>query len=94
MNKYLIVILLFLSSSCTKNNLEPFSFVQLCDTQLGMGGYDHDIESFQQAVKQINDLNPDFVVICGDLVNKPNDSSFFDFKKIVKGFNIPCYPAP
>lgn len=93
MNKYLIATLLFLTFSCAKKEQKPFSFVQLCDTQLGMGGYDHDIKSFQQAVKQINDLNADFVVICGDLVNKPNDSSFFDFKKIREGFKIPCYSA-
>ena len=32
---------------------EPFTFVQLCDTQLGMGGYEHDINTFRQAVSQI-----------------------------------------
>jgi len=46
------------------------------------------------AVKQINRLNPDFVVICGDLVNDRNDSSFADFKEIMGGFNMPCYTAP
>ena len=24
---------------------EPFSFVQMCDTQLGMGGYEHDVRT-------------------------------------------------
>jgi 3',5'-cyclic AMP phosphodiesterase CpdA len=46
------------------------------------------------AVKQINTLNPDFVVICGDLVNNRNDSSFSDFKEIMGGFKMPCYTAP
>ena len=74
---------------------EPFTFVQLADTQLGMGGYEHDVETFKLAVKQINALNPDFVVICGDLINDTNDDqAFVDFKDINAGFTVPCYYAP
>jgi 3',5'-cyclic AMP phosphodiesterase CpdA len=72
---------------------EPFSFVQMCDTQLGMGGYEHDVMTFKLAVKQINSMKPDFVVICGDLVQKANDKSFADFKAIKDGFVIPCHCA-
>lgn len=94
-NKFvLVLILIFALTSCSKKKILPFTFVQLCDTQLGMGGYQHDVLSFEQAVKQINQLNPDFTVICGDLVNNPNESSFFDFKRIVKGLNKPYYLAP
>ena len=46
-----------------------FSFAQMCDTQLGMGGYEHDVKTFGLAVTQINKMKPDFVVICGDLVS-------------------------
>ena len=92
LNKYLIIAILVFNISCTKEQ-KPFSFVQLCDTQLGMGGYEHDLKTFNQAVKQINDLNSDFVVICGDLVNNANDSSYSDFISIMKGFDIPCYVA-
>jgi len=70
---------------------EPFTFIQICDTQLGMGGYEHDVNSFKQAVKQINALKPDFVVICGDLVDKADDKSFADFKEIKAGLAMPCY---
>ena len=95
-NKYLIIALLVFSISCTERGHKAFSFVQLCDTQLGFGseGYENDIEKFKRAVVQINELNPDFVVICGDLVNTPNDSSFSDFKEIIGGFKMPCYNAP
>ena len=72
---------------------KPFTFAQLCDTQLGFGGYEHDINSFKQAVKQINAFKPDFVVICGDLVHIPSDKSFTDFKKIKDGLTMPCYCA-
>lgn len=70
-----------------------FSFAQMCDTQLGMGGYEHDVEMFKLAVKKINSLKPDFVVICGDLVNKADDKSFADFNSIKAGFKIPCHCA-
>ncbi len=93
-NKYLILALFVFNISCSESEQKPFSFVQLCDTQLGMGGYEHDVQSFEQAVKQINEINPDFVVICGDLVHNAVDSAYADFKRIMKGFQVPCYPAP
>jgi len=91
LNKYSLLVLIVISFSCTDIKYQHFSFVQLCDTQLGMGGYEHDIKKFKQAVKQINDLDADFVVICGDLVNHASDSAFSDFLKIKKGLKIPCY---
>lgn len=88
---FIAILLAFIS--CEVKNEEPFTFVQLCDTQLGMGGYEHDVLNFKQAVKQINNLNPDFAVICGDLVHHATDSSYADFKRIMKGFKVPCYLA-
>ncbi|NOX98573.1 MAG: hypothetical protein GXP30_02390 [Verrucomicrobia bacterium] len=73
---------------------QKFTFVQMCDTQLGMGGYEHDVTTFKAAVKKINAMKPDFVVICGDLVNKADDKSFADFNSIKEGFTLPCYCAP
>jgi predicted phosphodiesterase len=70
-----------------------WSFVQMCDTQLGMGGYEHDVKTFTLAVDQINKLKPDFVVICGDLVNKADEQSWGDFNRIRAGFVIPCHCA-
>lgn len=90
---FFIIALLLINLGCTKQKQE-FSFVQLCDTQLGMGGYEHDLETFKQAVQQINHLNVDFAVICGDLVNDAADSTYADFLSIMKGFEIPCYVAP
>jgi 3',5'-cyclic AMP phosphodiesterase CpdA len=70
-----------------------FTFAQVCDPQLGFGGYEHDIKSFRQAVKQINALHADFVVICGDLVNTANEKSYADFREIKAEFTLPCYCA-
>ncbi|MFT5735846.1 MAG: putative MPP superfamily phosphohydrolase [Maribacter sp.] len=93
--KIYISIIVFLVSiiSCAKKEQQPFTFAQLCDTQLGMGGYEHDLKTFEQAVKQINALDTDFVVICGDLFDEANESSYSDFKNIMKGLKIPCYVA-
>ena len=66
-----------------------FTFVQISDTQLGMGGYEHDVNSFKQAVKQVNSLKPDFVLICGDLVGNADEKSFADFNNIKAGFIVP-----
>jgi serine/threonine-protein phosphatase CPPED1 len=68
-----------------------FTFAQICDTQLGNGPYENDLKNFKQAVAQINILKPDFVVICGDLVDTPNEESFADFNKIKASLNVPCY---
>jgi 3',5'-cyclic AMP phosphodiesterase CpdA len=92
LTKYILIIAVpVFITSCTKREQKPFSFVQLCDTQLGMGGYEHDLKTFKQAVKQINELDTDFVVICGDLVDNANDTSYSDFKDIVSGLKIPYY---
>jgi len=73
---------------------EAFTFVQLCDPQLGKGGYEQSVSSFKQAVRLTNALKVDFAVICGDLVHNFNDTSIADFKEIKAGFTVPCYPAP
>jgi 3',5'-cyclic AMP phosphodiesterase CpdA len=90
--KYIVAVLLVFNMSCTERE-KPFSFVQLGDPQLGMGGYEHDVNAFKLAVKRINELKPDFVVICGDLVHDASDSSFSDFLHIKQDFIMPCYVA-
>ena len=74
---------------------EAFTFVQVCDPQLGWGyGYANDLNSFKQAVSHINGLNPDLVVICGDMVDSFNDSSVADFQQAREGLTMPSYCAP
>lgn len=87
----LITLLLLFSASGVFCQNETFSFVQVCDPQLGMGGYEHDMGTLRQAVEQINALDCDFVVICGDLVHHASDSSFTDFLGITEGFTMPVY---
>ena len=85
--RWIVLVLLF--AAC--NPVKDFTFVQMCDTQLGMSDYHTDSAAFQQAVRQINELKPDLVLICGDLVNHPDDHSYSDFKAIRSGFDMPCY---
>jgi predicted phosphodiesterase len=74
---------------------QPFTFVQVCDPQLGWGfGYQNDVNSLKLAVSHINGLKPDLVVFCGDLVNNFNDSSVADFNEIRSGLTMPSYCAP
>ncbi len=91
--KYLFLLALIILFSCNQKKTEPFTFVQMCDTQLGMGGYEHDVQTFTQAVEIINEMEPDFVLICGDLVHHATDSSFNDFIEIRNGFSMPSYCA-
>jgi len=76
-------------------DVKPSRFVQLCDTQLGMGGYEADKARFRAAVEAINALAVDWVVICGDLVNDgDDDNAVADFRAIMRDFTMPCYLAP
>ena len=91
------ILLLFSGCALFSNQpdvRQPFTFAQICDTQLRMGGYEHDLKTFKQAVTQINALKTDFTVICGDLVGRPDERSVRDFNAIKAGFKNPCYPVP
>jgi len=94
-----LVVALLLAGSivgAAETQHQACRFIQICDTQLGFGaaGYQADVESFRQAVRQVNQIKPDFAVICGDLVHTASESSFADFKKVLSEFQVPCYCAP
>jgi 3',5'-cyclic AMP phosphodiesterase CpdA len=81
-----ILVLLF---SITARAAEPFFFIQLSDPQFGMFTSNKDFvqetANFEFAVATINRLRPAFVVITGDLVNKPGDAGqIAEFQRIVK----------
>jgi len=60
-----------------QDRFEPHFFVVLADPQLGWATRNADFEieekNFRRAIEATNRLKPDFVVICGDLVNQPGD---------------------
>src|SRR5438270_8580224 len=59
---FLLSIFTALLAGCASWHEQQFTFVQMCDPQLGMGGYEADVARFTQSVNQINALKPDFVV--------------------------------
>jgi len=70
----------------------------MADPQLGFFAYDKDFvretELFEKAIAHANRLKPAFVVICGDLVNKPGDEEqIAEFLRICEKLNrnIPLY---
>ena len=105
MKRLLIVTIRFLGiaamlclSSFAARAAEPFFFIQLSDPQFGMftGNKDfaQETANFEFAVASINRLHPAFVIITGDLVNKPGDAAqIAEYKRIVGKIDssIPVY---
>ena len=103
-----LVIIIFLlsllaesSNAQKKNSAEPYFFIQISDPQFGMlesnNGFEKETYYYERAVKEINRLKPDFVLITGDLVNKKGDKSqIAEFKRITGNINhdIPVYVSP
>ena len=69
----LLLITLSLAAACRR--VQPFTFVQMSDPQIGFidpePGYAKTDSLLKAAVQSINALQPAFVVVTGDLVNEP-----------------------
>jgi 3',5'-cyclic AMP phosphodiesterase CpdA len=74
-----VLLGLWLLMSAGARAAEPFLFIQLSDTQYGMFTGDREFvqesANHEFAVATINRLKPAFVVVTGDLVNKPGDAA-------------------
>ncbi len=80
---------------------EPFFFVQLADPQFGMFTENKNLAqetaNLEFAVATINRLRPAFVVVCGDILNKPGDpAQFAAYKRVMSRIapGIPVYALP
>lgn len=78
----------------------PYFFIQMADPQLGLARKNRDIEheekNFRRAIAEANRLGPDFVMICGDMINKAGDDTQVDaYFRIAEGFDgsYPVYLA-
>ncbi len=76
---------------------EPFFFIQLTDPQLGMfaknENFQQETDNFEFAVATVNRLRPAFVVVTGDLINKPGDrAQTAEYQRIV-GKVAPAIPV-
>jgi 3',5'-cyclic AMP phosphodiesterase CpdA len=64
---------------------ESFFFIQMADTQLAFGDYARNIRNYERAIQHANRLEPDFVIICGDLVSDPfKEAETDEFLRITK----------
>lgn len=79
----------------------PYLFLQLSDPQFGMFTADREFSqetaNFEFVAANVNRLKPDFVVITGDLVNKPGDAAQiaeYDRIRARIDASIPVYEMP
>lgn len=75
MKPYLLCLALMTAVAC--NSFEPFTFVQMSDTQIGFidksPEYTHSDSLMKAAVVAANALRPAYVFVTGDLVDNPAD---------------------
>jgi serine/threonine-protein phosphatase CPPED1 len=73
----LAIFLAALSLTAQEDAGKSTFFIQMADPQFGMYTKDKDFEqetaNYEFAIATANRLKPRFVVVCGDLVNKPGD---------------------
>ncbi len=90
--------ILFLNSYAQQDS---FLIVQISDPQFGFftnnADFEKETELYAEAVRQINQIKPDFVVITGDFVNNSKDTlQINEFKRITACIDkrIPVYLSP
>ena len=76
---FLAALLLLSAPSPARAQAEPWFFVQLSDPQFGMftadSNFVQETANLEFAVATLNRIRPAFVVVTGDLVNKPGDAA-------------------
>lgn len=101
----IFILLIFLLSqsifSQQRVNNDKSFIIQVTDPQFGFfaenNSFEKETELYTEAVRQINELKPDFVVITGDFVNNSKDILQIDeFKRITSLIDksIPVYLSP
>ena len=79
----------------------PSFFIQMSDPQFGMftsnAGLEGETRNFERAISEANRLRPAFVIVTGDLVNRPADpAQVAEYKRIIAKLDksIPLYSVP
>lgn len=90
-----------LAQSTNTPSGKPWFFAVLSDTQFGMyaknENFTRETANFEYVVSNLNRLHPRFVVICGDLVNRPGDAAqIAEYRRILRKLDpsIPVYSLP
>ena len=86
------------AASSARAQTDPFFFIQISDPQFGMFAADsnfvQETANLEFAVATLNRLRPTFVVVTGDLVNKPGDAAqIAEYRRIMAKLDpaIPVY---
>jgi len=88
LNKFFIILLLVVSTGCSSlQTANKLTFFQMADTQFGFFNankeFSRETVNYEKAIAETNRLKPSFVVVCGDLVNKPGDlPQISEYKRI------------
>ena len=88
LSKFLLILLLMFMSACSSiGPSSTLTFFQMADTQFGFFNankeFSRETVNMEKAIAESNRLKPAFVVICGDLVNKPGDmAQIAEYKRI------------
>ncbi|MGI8744844.1 MAG: metallophosphoesterase [Bryobacteraceae bacterium] len=92
---------LFFFLSISSGYADSYFFIQMSDPQFGMytgdKGFAQETANFEFAIATANRLKPAFVVITGDLVNKPGDAAqIAEYKRVAAKLDrsIPLYSLP
>jgi 3',5'-cyclic AMP phosphodiesterase CpdA len=78
----------------------PFFFIVMADPQIEWNAEQNGVfynseELFARAVEEANLLQPDFVVMCGDLIQSAGSNNQFDtFKSLADGLQVPYLTVP
>ena len=83
----LSAFVVFFTSCASIRYTEKFTFFQMADTQFGFFNenkeFSRETKNFEKAIAETNRLKPAFVIVCGDLVNKPGDmAQINEYKRI------------
>ncbi len=75
---------------------EPFFFIQATDPQFGMyegnKGFEQETANFEFLAATVNRLRPAFLVVCGDLVNRPgHPAQVSEYLRIAAKIRAPLY---
>ena len=91
------LLFVMLAAVCPARSAEPFFFIQLSDPQFGMftgnTNFTQETVNHEFAVATINRLKPAFVVVTGDLVNKPGDRDQIAEYRRITGKIDPSIPV-
>ena len=99
----LVLVSCLCVSACSvrKGGDNTFSFIQMSDPQFGMfrkdTSFEYETAHFEKAISESNRLKPTFVVVTGDLINRPFDApQMAEYKRIIKQLDpsIPLYSVP